>query len=55
MSSWTQSISMKFKLTRNEKRNLSRFVKRTKDKMEYARASTILMRSKGTNEGEAGS
>jgi len=38
---------MKFKLTRNEKRNLSRFVKRTKEKMEYARASTILMRSKG--------
>ena len=40
-------MSMKFKLTRNEKRNLSRFVKRTKDKMEYARASAILMRSKG--------
>lgn len=38
---------MKFKLDRNEKRALSRFVKRTKDKMEYARASAILMRSKG--------
>jgi AmiR/NasT family two-component response regulator len=45
---------MKFKFTRNEKRNLSRFVERTK-KMKYARASTILMRSKGMNEGEAGS
>jgi transposase len=38
---------VKFKLTRNEKRNLSKFVKRTKDKMEYARTSAILMRSKG--------
>ena len=38
---------MKFRLTRNEKSNLSRFVKRTKDKMEYVRASAILMRSKG--------
>jgi hypothetical protein len=32
---------------KNERRNLSRFVKRTKDEMEYARASAILMRSKG--------
>lgn len=40
-------MSMKFRLTRNEKRNLSRFVKRTRDKMEYARASAISMRSRG--------
>jgi transposase len=38
---------MKFRLTRNERRNLSRFVKRTRDKMEYVRAGAILMRSKG--------
>lgn len=38
---------MKFRLDRNEKRTLSRFVRRTKDKMEYARASAILMRSRG--------
>ncbi|MDG7016378.1 MAG: helix-turn-helix domain-containing protein [Nitrososphaerota archaeon] len=38
---------MKFRLTRNERRNLSRFVKRTRGKMEYARGSAILMRSKG--------
>ena len=38
---------MKFRLTRNERRTLSRFVKKTRDKMEYARASAILMRSKG--------
>ena len=38
---------MKFRLTRNEMRKLSRFVKKTRDKMEYARASAILMRSKG--------
>ena len=38
---------MKFRLDRNEKRVLSRFVKGTKDKMEYARSSAILMRSRG--------
>ena len=38
---------MKFRLTRNERRHLDRFVRETRDKQEYARGTAILMRSRG--------
>lgn len=38
---------MKFRLTRNERRHLDRFVRETKDKQEYARGTAILMRWRG--------
>ena len=36
--------TMKFRLTRKERRHLDRFVRETKDKQEYARGTAILMR-----------
>lgn len=38
---------MKFKLTRKERRHLEAFVRETKDKLEYARATAMLMRWRG--------
>jgi len=38
---------MKFKLTRKERRHLERFIRETKDKLEYARGTAILMRWRG--------
>lgn len=38
---------MKFKLTRKERRHLEKFIRETKDKQEYARATAILMRWRG--------
>jgi len=38
---------MKFKLTRQERRHLDRFLRETRDKQEYARATGILMRWRG--------
>ena len=38
---------MKFKLTRKERRYLEKFIRETKDKQEYARATAILMRWRG--------
>lgn len=38
---------MKFKLARKERRHLERFIRDSKDKLEYARATAILMRWRG--------
>ena len=38
---------MKFRLARKERRHLDTFVRETKDKQEYARATAILMRWRG--------
>lgn len=38
---------MKFRLTRKERRHLDRFVRETKDKLEYARGTAIMMRWSG--------
>jgi transposase len=38
---------MKFRLTRKERRHLDRFVRETKDKLEYARGTAIMMRWRG--------
>lgn len=38
---------MKFKLSRKERRHLERFVRETKDKLEYARGTAIMMRWRG--------
>ena len=40
-------VSMKFSLTRKERRHLERFVRGTGDKREYARGTAILMRWRG--------
>lgn len=38
---------MEFKLTRKERRHIEKFIKETKDKLEYARGTAILMRWRG--------
>lgn len=38
---------MKFKLTRKERRHLERLVRETKNKLEYARGTAVLMRWRG--------
>lgn len=38
---------MKFRLTRKERRQLDRFIRGTKDKLEYARGTAIVMRWRG--------
>jgi transposase len=38
---------MKFKLTRKERRHLERFARETKNKLEYARGTAMLMRWRG--------
>ena len=38
---------MKFRLTRKERRHLDRFVRETRDKLEYARGTAIMMRWRG--------
>jgi len=38
---------MKFRLTRQERRHLDRFVREARDKQEYARGTAILMRWRG--------
>ena len=40
---------MKFRLTRRDRRRLSRIAERTKDRKEYVRATGLLMRWKGMN------